>query len=268
MSNSLPIGVFDSGLGGLTVVKALKGIMPCENIIYFGDTAHIPYGTKSGETVTHYSHQITGFLSEKDVKLVVVACNTASALALPEIEQTFDIPMIGVIAPGAQAAVDATESGHIGVIGTISTISSGAYSLKIHNLNSDLTISGLACPLFVPLVEEGWTSGGVPKMIAETYLDYFKTNNVDTLILGCTHYPLLKKTIQSVLPPGVRLIDSSEAVSEAVAKLLHDKDKATNKDEDGTLTCYVTDMPQKFEELGRRFLGESILDVSLVHLDW
>ena len=268
MSNSLPIGVFDSGLGGLTVVKALKDLMPNENIIYFGDTAHIPYGTKSTETVTHYSKQITGFLSDKNVKLIVVACNTASALALPAIKQTFDIPMIGVIEPGAEAAVNTTKSGVIGVIGTISTISSGAYSSRIRNLNSNLITSGQACPLFVPLAEEGWTTGNVPRMIAETYLNYFNSNNVDTVILGCTHYPLLKKTIQSVLNPGVQLIDSSEAVSEAVAKLLHDKDNEANKEKDGTLTCYVTDMPQKFEELGRRFLGEALLDVSLVHLDW
>jgi len=268
VSSSLPIGVFDSGLGGLTVVHALKEKLPGEDIIYFGDTAHIPYGTKSTETVTHYSQQITGFLIEKNVKLIVVACNTASAVALPAIRENYEIPLIGVIAPGAAASVEATQSKHIGIIGTISTVTSGAYTTELHAINSDLKVTGIACPMFVPLAEEGWTSGDIPRMIAQTYLTPFNTNGVDTVILGCTHYPLLKGTIQSVLHSGVRLIDSSEAVSEAVAGLLADKDKAAIKDNGGTLSCYVTDLPQKFEELGRRFLGEDLLNVSLVHLDW
>ncbi|MFQ6607585.1 MAG: glutamate racemase [Fidelibacterota bacterium] len=268
MPSSLPIGVFDSGLGGLTVVHALSKKLPGENIIYFGDTAHIPYGTKSTETVTHFSRQITDFLSRREVKLIVVACNTASAVALSMIQKDYTIPMIGVIAPGAAAAAATTQSGHVGIIGTSSTVASKAYTTELHAINKHLKVTGIACPLFVPLVEEGWTTGEIPLKVAQIYLAPFSQNAVDTVILGCTHYPLLKETIQSILPPRVRLIDSSEAVSETVVKLLTKNNEMTSKDSGGTLTCYVTDMPQKFEELGRRFLGSNLNDVSLVHLDW
>lgn len=266
LNRNSPIGVFDSGLGGLTVVAALKHLLPNESIIYFGDTARVPYGTKSAVTVTHFSQQIASFLLKKKVKMIVVACNTASATALPKLQDKRNIPIIGVIHPGAKAASDLTRNNHIGVIGTTATIHSGAYFNALRDINPDLVIESIACPLFVPLVEEGWTEGSVATMVARRYLEPFSQNCVDTVILGCTHYPLLKDIIRISLSESVQLVDSAEAVSWEVEKQLQKRDALADSSQQ-ELTCFVTDLPRKFEELGERFLGESLPDVSLVHLD-
>lgn len=266
MNRNAPIGVFDSGLGGLTVVHSIKQSLPNESIIYFGDTARVPYGAKSAKTVTHFSRQIINFLIDRGVKMVVVACNTASALALTTLKKQNSIPIIGVIEPGAEAAVKLTRNNHIGVIGTTATIQSDAYSTALKNIKSNLVISTAACPLFVPLVEEGWTDEPVSLIIAEIYLKPLSDNGVDTVILGCTHYPIIKTIIQSTLHSSVKLVDSAEAVSDKTAKILLLKD-ALSKPGNSDLTCYVTDLPQKFEELGERFLGEKLANVALAQLD-
>lgn len=261
-----PIGVFDSGLGGLTVVRALRRLCPQESLIYFGDTARVPYGTKSKQTVTHFSQQILDFLLDRGVKMVVVACNTVSALALDDLKANSSIPILGVISPGANAAARLSRSRHVGVVGTTATVHSAAYPEALKSIDKDLTVTSVACPLFVPLAEEGWTDGPVATMIARTYLEPFWHNRVDTLILGCTHYPLLKDTIQASVPDHIQLVDSAEAVSAAVQDNLKTIDSLTRAAQ-GRLECYVTDLPQKFEELGKRFLGDSLPDVSLVQLE-
>lgn len=250
----------------MTVVRALRRSCPLESIIYFGDTARVPYGTKSKQTVTHFSRQIVDFLLERGVKMVVVACNTASALALEELKESTPIPIFGVIHPGAQAAARVTRSRHVGVVGTTATIHSGAYSQALKSINKNLAVTSVACPLFVPLAEEGWTDGPVARLISREYLEPFWNNTVDTVILGCTHYPLLKNTIQASLPHGVRLVDSAEVVSESVREHLRGRD-AQALTGDGHLRFFVTDLPQKFEELGERFLGTSLPEVTLVQLD-
>jgi len=213
MPDSRPIGVFDSGLGGLTVAKAIKEKLPNENIVYLGDTARVPYGNKSTLLVTGYATQITNFLLGENAKLIVVACNTASALALPALQSEFQVPILGVIIPGSQAAVNATRNKHVGVIGTIATINSNAYTQALRGIESSIQITAQACPLFVPLVEEGWLNGSVPSEITASYLKSINVANVDTLILGCTHYPLLKPMIQDIVNDNTVLIDSAETVS-------------------------------------------------------
>lgn len=258
--------MFDSGLGGLTVVRALRKRLPGESLIYFGDTARVPYGSKSAATVLRYTRQVTEFLADREVKLIVAACNTVSAVALETVRKEMAVPMIGVIEPGARAACEATRSGHVGVIGTLATISSGAYTSALRILRPACRVESVACPLFVPLAEEGWTNGPAARSIAETYLAPFSENGVDTVILGCTHYPLLKEVIHAALPDGVRLVDSAEAVSAEVASLL-DNLRLAASEGTGSLACYVTDVPQRFEELGTRFLGAPLGNVSLVSLD-
>ena len=220
MPDSRPIGVFDSGLGGLTVAKAIKEKLPNENIVYLGDTARVPYGNKSTLLVTGYATQITNFLLGENAKLIVVACNTVSALALPTLQSEFQVPILGVIIPGSQAAIHATRNKNIGVIGTIATISSNAYTAALNEIESSIQITAQACPLFVPLVEEGWLNGLVPSEITATYLKNINVANVDTLILGCTHYPLLKPIIKDHVNDNTVLIDSAETVAEEAAIIL------------------------------------------------
>ncbi|HAU85250.1 MAG TPA: glutamate racemase [Lachnospiraceae bacterium] len=207
MSLDAPIGVFDSGVGGLTVARELMRQMPQEQIIYFGDTARVPYGSKSKETVISFSRQITKFLLTKDVKAIVIACNTASSFALETIRNELSIPVIGVIRPGAVAAAQATQNGRIGVIATQGTINSGIYTRTLTEMNSELQVFEKACPLFVPLVEEGWLYDSVTIEIAERYLNELQGYDVDSLVLGCTHYPLLSHTIQKVMGPDVTLVN-------------------------------------------------------------
>ena len=250
-----PIGVFDSGIGGLTVLAEIARSLPNEETIYLGDTARVPYGSKSKETIIRYASEVADFLTSKDVKLIVVACNTASAYALAELKAGLDIPVIGVIEPGAKAATTATKTGRIGVIGTEGTIKSSAYCGAIKSLNPKITTYTQACPLFVPLVEEGWADDEVTAIVAGRYLSGLKEHEIDTLVLGCTHYPLLKDTIASVMGPGVQLIDSAQATADEVAKALVAFGIA-NPDKTGAVhSFFVTDSPQRFVTVGKRFFG-------------
>jgi len=264
MPDSRPIGVFDSGLGGLTVAKAIKEKLPNENIVYLGDTARVPYGNKSTLLVKGYATQITNFLLCENAKLIVVACNTVSALALPTLQSEFQVPILGVIIPGSQAAIHATRNKNIGVIGTIATINSNAYTAALNEIESSIQITAQACPLFVPLVEEGWLNGLVPSEITATYLKSINVANVDTLILGCTHYPLLKPIIKNHVNDNTVLIDSAETVAEEAAIILIENKMSTDSSNKGSLKCFVTDSPNKFESIAEHFLGYSLDNVQTV----
>jgi glutamate racemase len=253
-----PIGVFDSGVGGLTVLRALRARFPGESMEYLGDTARVPYGTKSAEVVTRYSLRNAAFLTAQDVKLLVVACNTASSVALPALRATLPYPVVGVIEPGAQAAARLTRSGSVGVIGTPGTIRSGAYQRALSLARPDLRVSVQACPLFVPLVEEGWVRGEVPRQVARTYLAPMRQAGIDTLVLGCTHYPLLRAVLAEELGSGVQLVDSAEATAEEVATLLASGAVRAGPSSGGTMSLYVTDVPDRIPELSSRFLGERV----------
>ena len=259
-----PIGVFDSGLGGLTVVKALKELLPNESIIYLGDTARLPYGVKSRSLVQQFSIQITRFLLKKNAKAIIIACNTATSMALNSLKNEFkNVPIIGVIEPGSEKAIYETTTKKIGVIGTIATISSGAYEKAIQQKDIKVEIISKACPLFVPFVEEGLINGSAINEIAKHYLTSFN-NKVDTLILGCTHYPLLKDVIFNNTD-NINLIDSASSVAEATYNELLTYKLLSNKQTHGVLKCYVTDLPMRFEELGNIFFGSDITDVHLVN---
>ncbi len=218
-----PIGVFDSGIGGLTVVSALRRVLPDEDIFYIGDTARVPYGGKSPSTIERYSLEIAGLLLAEGAKIIVVACNSASALAIQRLRETIAVPVLGVIEPGAQAAVNATSTGTIAVIGTRATIRSGAYERNIHRFKPDATVLGKACPLFVPLVEEGWLQDEITRGVAGRYLEPMLAQNADTLVLGCTHYPLLAPLLGQVCGDGVTLVDSAQTCALAVKQLLAER---------------------------------------------
>lgn len=261
------IGIFDSGVGGLTVLREIMQALPQEDTLYFGDTARVPYGTKSPETVTRYAGEIASFLIKRDIKLLVVACNTASAVALPALKRQLTIPVVGVIEPGARRAVEVTRSGKIGVIGTTGTIRSSAYTRAIKRLNPDAVVLTRACPLFVPLAEEGWTDNQVARLTAQEYLRDLKESGVDTLVLGCTHYPLLKALIADVMGPGVTLVDSAAETSRTVAAILAEKKLLRPPAENGNHSYFVTDIPAGFVRVGNRFLGGKLGDVFQVSLD-
>ena len=261
------IGIFDSGVGGLTVLRELTRALPQEDTIYFGDTARVPYGTKSPDTVIRYSQEIAAFLTKQDIKLLVVACNTASAVALPTLRRTLPIPVVGVIEPGAKRAVEVTRSGIVGIIGTSGTVRSSAYSRAIKRLNPSISVLARPCPLFVPLAEEGWTDNQVAQMTAHLYLDELRQANIDTLVLGCTHYPLLKKIIADVMGPSVTLVDSAEETARTVAAILKDKNMLRPPEEQGNHHYYVTDVPAGFIRVGNRFLGGKLGDVYQITLD-
>ena len=259
-TNKSTIGVFDSGMGGLTVLHSIMETLPHENLVYLGDTARVPYGTKSARTVTQYSLEIASFLVEANIKALVVACNTASAVALPALREKYSLPVIGMIEPAAKKAVRATKNGHIGVIGTEGTVRSGAYEKAINELGSDFNIISNPCPLFVPLAEEGWVDNDIALLTAEKYLAEFKKSHVDTLILGCTHFPLFKETIKKVMEDKVTLIDSGEEAAIELKDLLQ---KSGDNVTDGKpqRRYYVTDAPERFRKLGARFLSEKIGEV-------
>lgn len=254
------IGVFDSGVGGLTVVKELIRQLPREDIVYFGDTARVPYGIKSRETVIRFSIENTLFLLKENVKLICVACNTASSFALPVIQGHFKVPIVGVISSGAKEAVYATQNKRIGVIGTRGTIKSKTYEDQIRQLDPQITVTAVACPLFVPFVEEGFLNGNIVEQVARDYLRPFKKNRVDTVILGCTHYPLLKPVIRKVLGRGVTLIDSAKQVAMEVKKILTE-DIMLSAGSRGKHTYYVSDNPDWFSGIASRFLGYAPRDV-------
>ncbi len=267
MNNSNPIGVFDSGIGGLTVVKSLNTFLPNESIIYFGDTARVPYGSKSNSTVIEYSLQNADFLYKKNIKLIVVACNTASSIALDELRKKFNVPVIGMIEPGAKAALNATKNGNIGIIGTESTVSNKAYSKTLLSLNPEVKVTEKACPLFVPLAEEGWTNHKATKLIAEEYLTELKVSGIDTLILGCTHYPILKNIIQEIVGENVTLIDSGSAASSEVENYLNGRGIKNTSNDLGFHEYYVSDVPKKFKTIAERFLGKEIENIHKVDLE-
>jgi glutamate racemase len=260
--NESPIGVFDSGLGGLTVAHAIMRQLPAESLIYFGDTARVPYGPKSPDTVRRYSREIAAYLLDQDVKAIVVACNTATAHALPVLRDELPVPVLGVVEPGARAAVRATSSGHIGVIATAGTVKSGAYERAIRDAAPDARVTARPCPLFVPLVEEGWTDHEATRLIAREYLAPFMRDEVDTLVLGCTHYPLLKPLISEVVGPGVRLIDSTEETALDTRRMLASHDLASNDDE-GRYRFIASDDRDQFLALGQRFFGDTIERVEI-----
>ena len=253
---SAPIGVFDSGVGGLTVVRELLRQLPGESILYVGDTARVPYGPKSPDTVRRYSREIADFLCEQGVKAVVVACNTATAHALESLRAELPVPVIGVVEPGARAAVAASRSRHIGVIGTAGTINSFAYERAIRAMAPDAVITSRACPLFVPLVEEGWTDHEVTRLVAREYLQPLAKAGVDTLVLGCTHYPLLKSIVGSIME-HVRLIDSAEQTALEVRQLLAERRLLAGASSPAH-RFFATDAAGQMLRLGQRFLGDSI----------
>ncbi len=266
MTNPLPIGLFDSGVGGLTVLRELAQQLPEESTLYFGDTARVPYGSKSRDVITRFSLEIVQFLLQEKVKMIVVACNTASAFALSALRSRFDVPVVGVIEPGAQAALAATRSGRIGVIGTEGTIESQAYSEAIHRLKPDAEVFGQACPLIVPLVEEGWLEKPVALEIVKEYLTPLLANRIDAMVLGCTHYPLLKNILSRVAGSSVHLIDSAEETSRTVGRELMNLKLEAPKGAPVLRRFFVSDAPEKFEKIGQRFLGQVIPGVKRVDI--
>jgi glutamate racemase len=258
-----PIGVFDSGIGGLTVAAALQNLLPSENIFYIGDTARVPYGGKSRRTVERYSIEIGGLLLAERAKIIVVACNTASALAVPRMKEMFNVPVQGVVAPGATAAVASTKNKTVGVIGTRATIASGAYEHAIHSLDADIRVISVACPLLVPLIEEGMFEDKVTDLMLARYLAPLLSAGIDTLVLGCTHYPLLREAIARTAGPGVTFVDSAENCALAVKALLEKNTLNAPPERLGKLDVALTDATERFLRTAAKALDLEIGDVSL-----
>ena len=264
--NAAPIGIFDSGIGGLTVARAIYERLPGESTIYFGDTARVPYGPKSPETVRRYSREILQWLLGQGVKAVVIACNTSTAHALTVLREESPVPVIGVIEPGARAAVAATGGGPVGVIGTAGTIASNAYARAIHALRPALKVEQVACPLFVPLAEEGWFDHPATELVAREYLHSLQQAQVDVLVLGCTHYPLLKPLLSRVMGPSVRLIDSAEETARAVAETLKERGLEGPRGQKVVHRFAVSDDEPRFRQVGARFIGEKLGSAEVVTL--
>ncbi len=260
-----PIGVFDSGIGGLTVVNTLIKILPGETIYYVGDTARVPYGNKSKKRIQQFSAEITEWLIKKDCKMIVVACNTVSSLALDYLQLKFSIPIIGVIKPGVDNAVNSTRNFNIGVIGTQATINSNAYGKYLKSINPSIKTVSQSCPLFVPLVEEGWIDGDIPMSIAKVYLDRIINAEVDTVILGCTHYPLLKGIIQLILGEKINLVDSGQSIAQLVKSELSNNN-SLSKNCLGDIHCFVTDDATSFSSLASRFLNRDIRKTIIIDI--
>ena len=274
MDRAAPIGIFDSGLGGLTVTHAILDQLPHERLVYLGDTARVPYGTRSPETVLRYARSCARHLLTQDIKLLVVACNTVSAVALDMLRQELTIPVLGVIEPSAKAAVHASRSGRIGVLATGGTIASGAYPRAVQSERPGYTVFGLPAPLLVPLAEEGWTSGQVPELIIDRYLSELSLQNVDALVLGCTHYPLFRPLLDqralALCGGDVVVVDSAEATARELAVVLGQRDlvrEAVVDDPQTDLKMFVTDMPGRFGEVASRFLGRPIEGLSIEQID-
>lgn len=262
-----PIAVFDSGIGGLTVLKETIEQLPGEDIIYLGDTARIPYGTRSKETVIKYVLQSFNFLMKKDIKAIVIACNTASALAMEEAQSQFDLPIIGVVDPGARAATTATKNNSIGIIGTEGTINSSAYQRRIRQILPTSEIIGVSCPLFVPIVEEGWENSDVAYVAAQKYLLELKEHNIDTLVLGCTHYPVLRYTIGKVLGEGVTLVNPAYETAKLTKNILKEGGLLNEKLDGGHYKYYVSDDPDKFKRIGGNMIRSQIGIVEKVNIE-
>jgi len=261
MKNNNPIGVFDSGLGGLTVVKELIRQLPNENIVYFGDTARVPYGTKSKESIIRFSNENAKVLLKHKVKMIVVACNTSSSIALGALRKKFSVPILGVIEPGAEKAAAVTKVKKVGVIATPATIKSNAYAKKIKQKSSSTRVISKACPLFVPLAEEGWFKNDITFKIASMYLSDMKKKEIDALILGCTHYPLLKSTIKKVMGKRVVLIDSAEEVASKVKSMLKQGGMLSDRKQKGRHQFIVSDDPKHFSKLAKQFLGRNVKNI-------
>lgn len=265
-----PVGVFDSGVGGLTVAREIMRQLPNEKIVYFGDTARVPYGSKSKNTIIKYSKQIIRFLKTKGVKAIVVACNTASAMALEEIQPEMDIPILGVIKPGAKTAVEKTKNKRIGIIGTEATIRSNIYKDIICEKDGSVTVVGKPCPLFVPLVEEGWIKDPVTREVAKRYLDYFRQEDIDTLVLGCTHYPLLRNTIGEVMGESVTLVNPAYETAVSLRALLQEKNLAAGNEhryEGNMYDFYVSDTADKFKHFANSILPFHIEDIGQINIE-
>ena len=252
--NDASLGLFDSGVGGLTVVRAVQDLLPGEDVIYLGDTARLPYGSKSPETIRQFAAEDVDFLLGKGVKAIVVACNTATAHALPEFWKNCPVPIMGVIAPGVEAALANPDADRIGIIATRGTISSHAYQHELATRKRGLMIHGIATPLLVPLIEENWISEDVTKEILRKYLEPLMAKGIDTLMLACTHYPLLIPLLTEILPPDVRLVDSATTCAEHLKRMLEEQDLLSGKTGEGKLDIYLTDLSEQFEELAKRFL--------------
>ncbi len=261
-----PIGVFDSGIGGLTVVSAMTKIFPSEVFLYLGDTARVPYGNKSREKIQQYAIEIASWLVKNECKLIIVACNTASSYALNLLKKQFEIPVLGVIDPGVKRAIRLTKNNAIGVLGTYGTIKSDAYGIALKKTNKEITVISQACPLFVPLVEEGWVNGSVPEEIAREYLASIQRSEVDSIILGCTHYPLLKTTIKKVLGERINLVDSAEETALEVKSILNKSKLYSSAGKEGQVLCHVTDYTNLFEFLAYRFIDAPIRKISQVDI--
>jgi glutamate racemase len=261
-----PIGIFDSGVGGLTVFRAVERRLPNESLIYLGETARIPYGTRSVATVERYALEDAAFIQSKNVKAIVIACNTASALAAERLARECEVPVIGVIQPGARRAVEQTKSGYVGVIATEATVSSGAYERAMLAIREGMEIISRACPLFVPLAEEGWIDHPVTRQVAEEYLVEMRNTRLDTLVLGCTHYPILRPVIEQVMGARLSFIDSGEAVADELARLLEERGLARASTEPRTEQFYVTDSAVRFRRVAELFLGRPLESVETVEL--
>ena len=260
-----PIAVFDSGLGGLSVVRELRRLLPTEDLVYFGDTARVPYGIKSRRTVAKFALEDARFLLQFDPKLMVAACNTASALAMDELDEKLSVPVVGVVKPGARAAVQLAEGAPVAVIGTEATVSSGAYTAAIRSLAAQVEVIAQACPLFVPLVEEGRGSDDpIVKLAVETYLSPLREAGVHVIVLGCTHYPLLREAIAAYLGREVHIVESGRETAQAVCEVLQRAENLCEQDRTGSLQCYVSDNPTRFRRIGSRFLDQEIEHVELV----
>ena len=269
MNSNAPIGVFDSGVGGLTVVKEIMKALPNESIVYYGDTARVPYGSKSAETITAYSRQIAKFLMTQEVKAIVVACNTVSALALETIKEEFDVPFIGVVKPGAKMAAQATQNKRIGIIATEGTIQSGIYETFLKTTNPEVEVFGKACPLFVPLAEEGWLSDDVTKQVAERYLAELKEKQVDALVLGCTHYPLLRTLLRKVMGEEVTLVNPAYETAIELKQLLQEKglDRQADRSEPAKYEFYVSDLADQFQEFANSILPYDVAGTEQIDIE-
>ncbi|MBU3877633.1 glutamate racemase [Faecalicatena sp. AGMB00832] len=264
-----PIGVFDSGVGGLTVVREMIRQLPNENIVYFGDTARVPYGSKSQKTIIRFSEQIIRFLKKKQVKAIVIACNTASALALDAVRDEFDVPILGVVIPGARAAVEATQNYKVGVVGTDATVQSGMYTKVIRGMNPDITVIEKACPLFVPLVEEGFKEHQVTREIIDYYLDSMKKTDIDAMILGCTHYPLLRSKIRAYMGDKIQIVNPAYETAMDLKRLLEEQDMVNDgtKAPHSSYEFFVSDAAEKFRQFANTVMPFDISETNVVNIE-
>lgn len=265
--NNNPVGVFDSGIGGLTVAKAIKQVLPDERIIYLGDLLHLPYGSKSRNAVLEFTRAAVQFLIQQGIKLLVIACNTATSIALKEMKNEVDVPVIGVIEPGAYSACKASKNKRVGVIGTTRTIESNAYREAINRIDPKVSVFQRATPLLVPLIEEGWIGHPVLNVVLSEYFKFFQKTEIDTIVLGCTHYPLIRREIRDALK-GIQIVDSAETTAEKVREVLHQLEGLNKNPKNERYEVYLTDCTDGFEDIGERIIGKGKLDIKLVSLNY